>query len=334
LDSPQSEIKFIGDVYPVQRFVTGLWSLDRALGFRGENGMPLRSLVELYGHEHSGKSSLAIYVAAKVNPKGTVWLADIEGTTEEKYIKEVMKNAGFTGTIRVADYAEDKKGKPMLRPHEKQLQDAIDSILEPEVSAAIVDSLGAMWPIVDSAKELGERSVGQRAKTIADASRRVAAWLRITEDPKLFIYINHVHPNIGGRGFSTPGGVTKSYTANVRLWLQRIDNDIPEGSGNFLAEARVQKLKFGGANPERKGLVFFIPGFGISKEMTDVFDCIRLGIAERGATIKLKQYDNKKGKDEMVSMGRIGDLVEKAQNPAQNKALFKHFADALEVYDG
>ena len=60
LDSPQSEIKFIGDVYPVQRFVTGLWSLDRALGFRGENGMPLRSLVELYGHEHSGKSSLAM----------------------------------------------------------------------------------------------------------------------------------------------------------------------------------------------------------------------------------------------------------------------------------
>ena len=326
------EIEIIGDTYPVTRVATGLWSFDRALGFRGENGVPLRSLIELYGHEHTGKSTLGWYISSKVNPAGKVWIADIEGTLEQKYVREVMKNAGFQGTVRIADYSNNKKGKASLRPHEEQLQDAIDAILEPDVSAGILDSVGAFWPIVDSSKDLGERSMGQRAKTIADASRRVAAWLRITEDPKLFIYINHVHPNIGGRGFSTPGGVTKSYTANVRLWLQRIDNDIPEGSGNFLAEARVQKLKFGGANPERRGLVFFIPGFGISAEMTSVFDCIRVGIAERGAVIKLKHYDNKKGKDEMVSMGRIGDLVEKAQNPDQNKALFQHFAEALEKY--
>ena len=89
----------------------------------------------------------------------------------------------------------------------------------------------------------------------------------------------------------------------------------------------------GGANPERKGLVFFIPGFGISKEMTDVFDCIRVGIAERGPVIKLKQYDNKKGKDEFISMGRIGDLVEKAQSPAQNKDLFRHFSEALRRHE-
>ena len=63
-----SDIKFIGDIYPVQRVLTGLWSLDRALGFRGDNGVPLRSLFELYGHEHSGKSTLAWYIAAKVNP--------------------------------------------------------------------------------------------------------------------------------------------------------------------------------------------------------------------------------------------------------------------------
>ncbi|MEK7178159.1 MAG: hypothetical protein AAB721_00670, partial [Patescibacteria group bacterium] len=167
------------------------------------------------------------------------------------------------------------------------------------------------------------------AKTVADASRRVAAWLRVTEDPKLCFYINHVHPNIGGHGFSTPGGVTKGYVANVRVWLQRIDNDIPDGSGNFLAEARVQKLKHGGTNPERKGLVFFIPGFGISKEMTNVFDCIRLGLAERGAVIKLSKFDIKKGKDEMVSMGRIGDLVEKAQEPTKHVELFKNFSEAL-----
>ena len=328
-----SDIKFIGDVYPVQRIATGLWSLDRALGFKGDNGVPLRSLFELYGHEHSGKSTLAWYIAAKVNPNGTVFIADLEGTIEEKYVTEVMRNAGFSGTIRVANYIEAKKGKDALRPHEAQFQDAIDSLLEQDVSAAVIDSIGMFWPIVDVAKDLGERSMGQRAKTVADASRRVAAWLRVTEEPKLCFYINHVHPNIGGRGFDTPGGQTKKFAANIRVWLQRIDNDIPEGSGNFLAEARVQKLKHGGANPERKGLVFFIPGFGISKELTDVFDCIRLKIAERGAVIKLLKYDVKKGKDEMVSMGRIGDLVEKAQEPTKHVALFDNFADALEKYE-
>ena len=327
------DIKFISDTYPVQRIATGLWSLDRALGFKGDNGVPLRSLFELYGHEHSGKSTLAWFIAAKVNPKGTVWIADLEGTIEGKYVTEVMRNAGFSGTIRVANYIEAKKGKDALRPHEAQFQDAIDSLLEQDVSAAVIDSIGMFWPIVDVAKDLGERSMGQRAKTVADASRRVAAWLRVTEEPKLCFYINHVHPNIGGRGFDTPGGQTKKFAANIRVWLQRIESDIPDGSGNFLAEARVQKLKHGGANPERKGLVFFIPGFGISKELTDVFDCIRLKLAERGATIKLSQYDIKKGKDEFVSMGRIGDLVEKAQEPTKHVTLFKNFADALTRYE-
>src|SRR3990167_1979528 len=83
------EIEIIGDIYPVTRVVTGLWSFDRALGFRGDNGIPLRSLIELYGHEHSGKSTLGWYLSSKVNPTGTVWVADIEGTLSREYIIEV-----------------------------------------------------------------------------------------------------------------------------------------------------------------------------------------------------------------------------------------------------
>lgn len=328
-----NEVEVVGDVYPVTRVITGLYSLDRALGFRGEFGVPLRSLFELYGHEASGKSTLAWFISSKVNPKGKVWVADLEGTLDKNYIKDVMTHAGFSGTVRVANYANTDKRKPKLRSHEEQLQDAIDALLESDVSAAVIDSIGMFWPVVDVEKDLGERSVGQRAKTIADASRRVAAWLRIADDPKLCFYINHVHPNIGGRGFSTPGGVTKGYAANIRVWLQRIESDVPEESGNFLAEARVQKLKAGGANAGRKGLVYFIPGYGVSVEMTNVFDCVGLGLAERGATIKLKKLDITTGKDEMVSMGRLGDLAEKAMDPDKHTALFANFAEALARYE-
>ena len=329
----QEGVRVIGDVFPVVRAKTDLWSLDRALGFRGDFGLPLRSLLELYGAEHSGKSTLAWYLAAKLNTTGTIWIADLEGTLDADYIKMVVENAGFQGTVRVADYAETKKGSRAMRSHESQLQDAIDALLDEDVNAAVVDSIGMFWPIVDRSKDLGERSMGQRAKTIADASRRLVAWLRVVEEPKLAIYINHVHPNIGGRGFDTPGGETKKFAANVRIWLRRIESDIPEGTGNFLAEAKIQKLKFGGTHSERKGLIFFIPGYGVSVEMSAVFDCIRLELAERGAVIKMDQMDLDDKRFKPTSMGRISTLVDHAMEPEKHRKTFEPFFEALAKYD-
>lgn len=327
------EVQVIGDVYPVKRIRTGLWSLDRALRDRGDIGLPLRSLFELYGFEHSGKSTLAWYLAARVKGTGTIWIADLEGTLNKEYVRDVVWNAGFRGTVRVSDYQNTDKRKRKMRSHEEQMQDAIDALKEDDdVHASVVDSIGMMWPIVDTEKDLGERTVGQRAKTVADATRRVGAWLRITDDPKLCIWINHVYSPIGGRsrGYETPGGWTKKYGASIRVWLQRIENDVPKGTGNFIAEAKVQKLKWGGAKPTSKGLIYFIPGYGVSKEMTDVFDCVNEGLAKREATIKLKKFNDKKGEDEWVSMGRLGQLVEKAWEPHKHKDLFKNFSEALQ----
>lgn len=313
------EIQIIGDVFPVTRKELGLWSVDRALGNIGEFGIPLRSLTELYGPEHSGKSTFAWYICAVTSPPdSTIWIADLEGTLDKEYARRVMTNAEFRGTVRVADYTEISRGKERMRTHEEQMQDAIDALLEPEVSAGIIDSVGSFSPIIEFEKKLGERNVGQKAITIGDASRRISAWLRRVDEPKLFFYINHTHPNIGGRGFSTPGGETKRYMSNTRIWIRRIESDIPKESGNFLAEVRVQKLKFGGAHAGRRGHIFFIPNYGVSREMSAVFDCVEQGLAERGAVIRL----------EGESFGRIGDLIEKAQDPNERQ-LFEPFYAAL-----
>ena len=325
----ENKVTIVGDTFPVERFETGLWSLDRAVGFRGQNGIPLRSLIELYGPEHSGKSTLGYYIMSKFSPQGTVWIADLEGTLDKEYVTEIMDHAGYTGTVQVAEYMNTDKRKSKLRSHEEQMQDTIDALMNDGVSAGMIDSLGSFVPLVVQKKDLGERTVGQAAMTIGDASRRIAGWLRVTDAPKFFIYINHVHPNIGGHGFNTPGGETKRFMSNVRLWIRRVESDIPEASGNFLAEVRVQKLKVGGAHAGRKGYIFFIPGFGVSKEMTDVFDCINMELAKREALISLKKYDDKKGDFVWEKMGRIGELTEKAMEPEKNKALFQHFADAL-----
>lgn len=301
---PLDDIMVIGDGYPVARLPLGLYSFDKAFEFRGQIGMPLRSVVELYGPSHSGKTTLSLDIASRVNPEGTIWYADLEGTLDKAYAAEVARTAGFRGIIRIADYTTEKKGKVVMRPHEAQFQDVINAMMLPEVQAGILDSVGAFFTIVEAGKDLGERSMGQRAKTIADASRWLMAGLRVVEDPKLFIYINHTHPNIGGRGFITPGGETKTYISNTRIWIRVVDSDRPSGTGNFLAEARIQKLKQGGTHADRKGWIYFIPGYGVARGMTAIFDCNKFGLADLGAVVKLNGE----------SYGRLGTLVEAEMN--------------------
>ena len=67
--------------------------------------------------------------------------------------------------------------------------------------------------------------------------------------------------------------------------------------------------------------------------MTDVFDCVTVGVAKREASIQLLQYDDKKGKDVWVKMGRLASLADKALEPEKHKALFKNFRDALERHE-
>lgn len=310
-------LRVIGDIPDVTRFETGLWSLDYAVGFQNKWGIPLRSLVELYGPEASGKSTLAYYLAGKVAGERGIWIADVEGTLDKWYVDDVTRVAGHTGTIRISDYVEVKKKERVARPHEAQLEDSIDAILDGDYGAGVADSIGAFTSIVQRGKALGERTVGQEAKTINDASKRVSCWLRIADDPKLYVYVNHTHPNIGGHGFDTPGGRKKKYLSNVRLWIRRLESNIPAGSGNFVAKVAVQKLKYGASGKE--ALIYFIPGFGISKEMTDVFDCINLGLANRGAVVSLG--GNK--------MGRISTLAKRAEEPEKFMDSFAPFAQAL-----
>ena len=67
--------------------------------------------------------------------------------------------------------------------------------------------------------------------------------------------------------------------------------------------------------------------------MADVFDCVGVGVAKREASIQLLQFNDKKGKDEWVKMGRLANLAAKAEEPEKHKALFKNFRDALERYE-
>jgi RecA/RadA recombinase len=154
-------LRVVSDLPEIERHETGLWSFDRAVGFGDLRGITLRSLVELYGPEASGKSTLAYYLAGKVAGERGIWVADLEGTMDKWYVNDVTEHAGHSGIIRVSDYGQTKRGKQSWVPHEQQLSDSIDAILDKDYGAGVADSIGAFVSAVSGAKALGERSVGQ-----------------------------------------------------------------------------------------------------------------------------------------------------------------------------
>jgi RecA/RadA recombinase len=315
-----------GDAPDIIRVSTGLWSLDKALSSLNGTGMPLRTIYEIYGREGNGKSTLAYYMAGKVKPTGVVLLGDLEATADMDYVGRAIGQSGFDGTIRSIDMAEEKKGKKMPRPHEDIATELANGLLNNTVNAVILDSLGALTPIMEAAGDFEEAFVGQRAKVIAKITRRLAAYLRISDEPKAAFYVNHVLNPIGGRGHYTPGGDVKNFHSNVRMWLYRLETF---DNGTFIAEAKIEKLKYGGTSKEKKGLVCFVPDLGVSPELTALFDCVNTGIASRGTTIKMDVLDKKTGEKKARSFGYISKLLEAARDPNEAKQ-FRPFFERLE----
>ncbi len=320
-----------GDTPPIDRVRSGLWSWDRAVGFQGELGTPDRGIIELYGDEHTGKSTLAYYLISQRAGSGAIVVADLEGSIDANYIEQVSTTAGHRGPIRIVDYTESKKGKTVPRSHEAMVEEAIDALLEDDVVASLVDSYGAFASIAARGKHLGERTVGQEARTLNEAAKRVQTWLRTNDNGKWYFVINHTSPNIGGHGFSTPGGRKTKYLAIIRAWIRRKANDWPKGSGNFVAEITFQKLKYGIKG--RKCWVYFIPGYGISKEMTAIYECIEMKIAKADTVVKLEVMDGEDKKFKWISQGRISTLARKALDPDKYRKTFQPFFDALSRYD-
>jgi RecA/RadA recombinase len=276
-----------------------MYSFDYLLGSRTELGYPLRTATELYGPPGVGKSTLAMALAGiicKATGQKRITIADLETALEERHMAATLEHVGFDGILHVVE-AIDKKKKP--RKHEDILLEAVDS-LTGESGAVIIDSLGAIIPVAEMENDLTAANMGKRAQLVAKVNRRILSKLRITEPPKLVIEVNHMMDAIGYRGHITPGGVSKSYAVANRLILRKAEV-MDDGSSHV--QIKVEKLRYGGVVPNRKGYVFIIPNYGVSLEMTAVFDCFVSGHAERKSVVKM----------DGVSYGRLNGLLEKAQ---------------------
>lgn len=305
--------------YPVLlRQKSGLYSLDIALGRNGEIGIPMRTIVELYGYTNVGKSTLAYFLSGKLTGNGTVVDCDLENADPE-YVKSTLTHAGLKGTGHLID-STDEKGKPIS--HEKMLQDMDARFTDDSVGACILDSVGAIQPLAEREGDFGEAFMGKRAKLVAQVSRSLVNTLRNKERPSVAFVINHVHSIIGGHGHTTAGGDTLKFLAAIRimLWTKEIFADEDEKPIGFLVSGKVEKLRYGAKN--RIFSYYIVPEYGVHVGASAMFDCFDFGLAERGTTVKI-------GKK---SLGYIKkEFLEYAAEGKQRK--FEPFLEELQKHE-
>lgn len=187
---------------------TGSFSLDLALGV---GGMPRGRVVEVFGPESSGKTTLALHVVAEAQKQGgkTAYI-DAEHALDPEYAKRIGVN---TNELLIS---QPESGEEALNILESLVRSQI-------ISVVVVDSVAALTPKAEIEGEMGAQHVGRQARMMSQALRKLTALA--ARSGTLIIFINQIRMKIGimfGNPETTPGGMALKFAASVRLDVRRI----------------------------------------------------------------------------------------------------------------
>ena len=251
----------------VEAISTGCLSLDMALGV---GGLPKGRIVECYGHESSGKTTLALHVVANAQKAGGVAaFIDAEHALDPGYAKKIGVN------LEELVVSQPNSGEEALAICEQLVKSGA-------VDVVVVDSVAALAPQAEIDGEMGDSHVGLQARLMSQAMRKLTGVL--SRANTLCIFTNQVREKIGvmfGNPETTPGGKALKFYASCRLQVQRI-GAIKSAAGEVVGNrTRVKVVKNKVAAPFTEAEFDILYSCGISREGSVIDAALARGVVER-----------------------------------------------------